>query len=74
MCERFRNLNLKSRRMMVTGNIALALALVLWNFARPARGPGHAWLDGLCGLLFGISIGVNLMAVRARRRCRESQA
>ena len=55
---------------MVGGNFSLVLALLLWSFARPAHDAGHAWIDGLCGLLFGISIGANLTAIRLRRRCR----
>jgi len=74
MCASNRLRNPKTRLMMVLGNFSLVAALLLWNFARPSGAMAHAlaahiWIDALCGLLFGVSIGSNLMAVRARR-CR----
>ncbi len=59
--------------MIAIGNIFLAIAFCVWNFTRSAAGARHAWLDALCGLLFGISIGINLFALRIARRCREKQ-
>jgi hypothetical protein len=64
----FRQLDPRARGLLVAGNLSLALALVLWNFTRyfSSRYP---WYDGVCGLFFGISIGMNLLTVmRARRR------
>jgi hypothetical protein len=57
---------------MVLGNLCLVIGLLLWNFhaSIPVR---RIWLDGVSGLLLGISIGVNLSAVRCARRCREEQ-
>jgi hypothetical protein len=55
--------------MMVIGNFSLVAAIVFWQFVRPAHGPWREWVDGLSGLLFGISIGVNLFALRRARRC-----
>ncbi len=74
MCASNRLRDPKTRFMMILGNFSLVGALLLWNFARPSGAVAHsaathAWLDALCGLLFGVSIGSNLMAVRARR-CR----
>jgi hypothetical protein len=74
MNARFRNLDPKARRLTVLGNATLVVAIGVWNFARPAGGPGHAVLDALCGLLFGISIGANLAALRLKRRCGENRA
>jgi hypothetical protein len=62
----------KSRRLMIVGNLSLAAALILWNFTRHGTGLPHAALDGLYGLLMGISIGANLTALRRARRCRAS--
>lgn len=70
MSIRFRSLDPKSRRLVAAGNLSLAIALVLWNFARPAGVASHAWLDAICGLFFGISIGANLTAIRRAGRCR----
>lgn len=63
--------------MIVIGNFSLAAAVLSLNFTRhyaAAHPPAAAWLDGLSGLLFGISIGANLFAVRRARRCQASQS
>jgi hypothetical protein len=69
----FRQLDPKTRYLMATGNLLLALALVVRNFTQ-AFSARHPWFDGVCGLFFGISIGINLFALRRVRRCRQSQA
>jgi hypothetical protein len=56
--------------MMILGNFSLVAALLLWNFARPSGVAPRVWIDGVSGLLFGISIGANLGAVLRARRCR----
>ncbi len=68
MCIPCRQRDPRTRRQMFLANISLVVALVMWTFIRPSTGPGHAWLDGLCGLLFGISIGINLLVLRRGRR------
>ncbi|MDR3751919.1 MAG: hypothetical protein P4K94_10580 [Terracidiphilus sp.] len=72
MCIRSRHLDPKTRRSMVLGNLCLVIGLLLWDFhaSIPIQ---RTWLDAVCGLLLGISIGVNLSAVRCARRCREKQ-
>ncbi len=64
--------NPRTRWMMILGNFSLVAALLLWNFARPYAGahawPMQAWIDGIAGLFFGISIGANLSAIRCARR------
>jgi hypothetical protein len=67
-----RRLDPKARRSMVLGNLCLVIGLLLWNF-RSHFQVQRIWLDGVCGLLLGISIVVNLSAVRSSRRCREKQ-
>jgi flagellar biosynthesis protein FliR len=77
MCSSFRQLDPKTRRLMVSGNLSLALAIMLLNFSQHASQRSAlwaAWCDGLCGFLFGISIGINLLAVMAARRCRASRS
>jgi hypothetical protein len=73
MSALFHQLDRKARRILVAGNLSLALALVLWNFTRyfSARYP---WYDGVCGFFFGISIGLNLFGLWFARGCRRSQA
>jgi hypothetical protein len=54
--------------MFVLGNLSLAAALILWNFARRGSSPSHLALHFICGLLLGISLAVNLsVALRVRR-------
>ena len=74
MCATNANRDPRARWMMVLGNFSLVAALLLWNFARPWVGAAHAglaseWVDGISGLLFGVSIGANLTALRLKRRC-----
>jgi len=73
MCVPYRLRDPKTRRMMVIGNFSLVIALLVWAFARHlaagAHPAAHAWIDAICGLFFGISIGSNLMAVRRSRCC-----
>jgi hypothetical protein len=61
----------RTRWMMILGNFSLVVALLLWTFARPCAGthswPIQPWIDGVSGLLFGISIGANLSAIRCAR-------
>ncbi len=50
-------------------NGALAAGLLLWSQVHPAGQLAKDGLDGVVGLLLGISIGANLMAVWKWRRC-----
>jgi len=72
MCIPARRLDPKTRRSLVLGNLCLAAGLLLWSFhaSIPIQ---QTWLHGVCGLLLGISIGVNLSAVRCARRCRQEK-
>jgi hypothetical protein len=51
---------------------------ILWpNFFHPATQSWKNWSEGLRGLMFGLSMGINLMAVvlaRRQRRCSSSAA
>ncbi|HTB98264.1 MAG TPA: hypothetical protein VK716_14735 [Terracidiphilus sp.] len=58
----------RSPWLRALASFALVAGLLLWNFARPAHGPGHAWLDATIGLMMGLSIGMNLMLVWKGRR------
>ncbi len=57
---------------MPAGMLCLSVAIMFPIFVHPAGQVGRNWFEGLRGFLFGISIGLNLMAVvlkaRARRR------
>jgi hypothetical protein len=73
MCVPYRLRDPKTRRMRVIGNFSLVVALLVWALPRrfAAGHPNaHAWIDAICGLFFGISIGSNLMAAWRSRRCR----
>ncbi len=64
----------RARRMMILGNSLLAIAIAVWNFTGHGGNPRQLWLHALSGLLFGISIGVNLSALLRIRRCRANTA
>ena len=77
MCATNGTRNPRARWMMVLGNFSLVVALLTWSFVRPWAVASHAsfahqWIDGISGLLFGVSIGANLAALRLRRRCAAS--
>jgi hypothetical protein len=61
--------------MMPIGMLCLVFALILPRIFHPAGRLATNWMDGVQGLLFGISIGINLCAVRLagrQRRCSEN--
>lgn len=61
-----------SRIFMPIGMMCLALALLSQRFLHPATKFGQDWFDAVCGLLFGLSIGINLMSAvlgARQRRC-----
>jgi len=60
----------KSRWLFAIANLSLAVGLMLRVLVQPASGLARNWMDGLCGLLLGISIGMNVMLVIKARRCR----
>ena len=64
--------NRKSMRMVAWGCFTLAASLMLKTLAHPAGQVAKDWLDGVCGLLIGISLGLNLFGVIAARRRAQS--
>ena len=69
MCLRNGDDSTRARRMMVIGCACLAIALsnrALMNAGASAT--AHAWMDGITGLLLGMSIGLNLFALLLRKR------
>jgi len=70
MCTLAHERSGKARAYRVAGNLCLAAGLILWNFTGHSHGPWQSGLHALCGLLFGIAIGVNLSGLLCVRRCR----
>ena len=70
MCVSLRNRDPRIRRRVVSGNLLLAAAFILWNFTRRGDSQAQLWLHALHGLLLGLSIGINLSALFLARRCR----
>jgi hypothetical protein len=68
MCIPYGQLDPKSRRILGIGNFSLPAGLLLWIF-RSYIPVEQDWLHGVCGLLLGLSIGINLMMMRRQRRC-----
>lgn len=66
----FRNRMKDPKTTMFFGMAFLALSLNLPYFVHPSAQPGKDWLDGVRGLIMGLSIGLNILSVRlaARRR------
>jgi hypothetical protein len=69
MCVPIHQRDPKTGFMMALGNVSLFAAIVIWRFAHPAGVVSQPWIDGLSGLLFGLSITVNLGAAIRARRC-----
>ena len=74
MCISNRQLDLKSRRLMIVANLAFICAILLWNSDRWnwVRGISQMelnWLHALTGFLFGLYIAIMLFGVRGVRRC-----
>jgi len=68
-----RQLDRRTRRLMAAGNLALAIGLILFGFVHPGGVLEQNCLHAVAGMLLGVSIGINLFALRFARRCREKQ-
>jgi len=63
---------LKAPVLICIGMMFLAIALLWPKFLHPASTFGQNLSDGVCGLMFGLSIGINLCAMilaSRQRRC-----
>jgi hypothetical protein len=54
--------------LMPIGMMFLILAILFPMLTHPSTKLSQDWFDGIRGLLFGLSIGFNFMAVRMKRR------
>ncbi len=66
-------LDQKHRSLFQVANVALVLGLVPWVF-RESIPVSHDWLDAWCGFFLGLSVTINLVCLRAARRCPRTQA
>jgi hypothetical protein len=69
MCIPVWKRSLKDRTLMAVANLALCIGLVLPYVVHPAGQRSADWLDGIRGLLIGMSIGMNLLIIRLGKRC-----
>jgi hypothetical protein len=69
MCIPIRERSRKQRGLIAIANLALCLGVALPYGFRPTGLNPH-WLDAARGLLFGVSIGTNLMILRFGKRTR----
>ena len=67
MCIPMSQRDRRARTKMMIGNFALVAGMLLSMFISSLHTHNRAWLDAIMGLLFGVSICANLMAVRSRR-------
>jgi hypothetical protein len=72
MCVPLRQRDPKVRYLMVIANLCLAAGIMTLNFTHVSGKPHHEWLDAVCGLLMGVSVGINLLCLRMSRRRRPS--
>jgi hypothetical protein len=68
MCIPNHQLDTRTKRLMAIGNLCLVAALLLWNFVHPSSQIQKDWLHGIYGFLMGLSITINLCALRFARR------
>jgi len=62
-------------KVMIPIAMMFLIAGILWPyFFHPASQVAENWSHGLRGLLFGISFGINLMAIRQAARQRRCNA
>jgi hypothetical protein len=54
--------------LMPIGMMFLVLAILFPVLAHPSSKLSQDWFDGIRGVLYGLSIGFNLMAVRMKGR------
>ena len=62
-------MGLKVRRQVALGCLCLSMGLLLRLFVHPSGNVGRNWLDGVAGMLIGMSIAINFLAFRSTRRC-----
>lgn len=55
------------RWMMVIANFSLFAGLAVRNLSQHWM-PHRYWIDGIFGLMLGVSIGLNLIALRLKKR------
>jgi hypothetical protein len=67
MCICNRQLDPKTRRMMVIGNSSLAISLLLKQFVQPSGQIEQNCIHALCGFLLGFSIVASFSALIRRR-------
>jgi hypothetical protein len=58
----------KAAALIPIALMCLVVGLLWPNLFHPATALGKDWSDGVRGLLFGASIGINVMAIRLGRR------
>ena len=64
------NMNLRSRQLIAIGGLYLAIGLSLGLFIHPSSQTAKNWIDGVSGLLVGISLVTNCFGWIHARRCR----
>lgn len=74
MCISSRQLDPKTRRLMIIANLALILGILLqnslrWNWIHGLNHTELNWLDAITGFFFGLYITIMFFGLRKARRC-----
>jgi hypothetical protein len=74
MCLNHRQLDPKSRRLMIIANVSFILGILLWNSERWGWIHGLSrfevnWLHAFTGFCFGLYIAIMFFGLRGARRC-----
>jgi hypothetical protein len=70
MCIPSQQRDPRTRAKVVIANLSLSIGLILWAFVHPSSVVGRDAVHFVVGLLFGLSITINLITARRNRRIR----
>lgn len=63
----------RANKLRALGNVPLLIGLLLWVFGLPTVTLKSTLLHVICGVFFGVSIAMNLWALRIAARARRGR-
>ncbi len=73
MRSRCHQWNPKLRRQVALAGLCICVGMSLTLFVHPSGQAGKDLVHAVAGMLIGISLGLNLFAIRLARRCGDKQ-